>query len=161
MRVVQPRAARRRAGVAGDLGRAGRTDVHDDDPLVFSDAVGADPDLLAQQGPGTEYCPPSKATIGVFAATVRVTPNATVCGTAGSGCSRACSSASISTGARRVTRCTRPLTCPQNTSHAASRSANEAYSPSRFASFGTRSALASFTVDSEPPLLAGSAGSQV
>ena len=32
---------------------------------------------------GTEYWPPSKVTIGVFAGTVRVTPNATVCGIAG------------------------------------------------------------------------------
>jgi hypothetical protein len=110
---------------------------------------------------GTEYCPPSKATIGVLSGTVRVTPNATVCGASGSRCNRARSSASISTAARRVTRCTRALTCSQNASHARSNSANEAYSSSRFASVGTRSAFAIFTVLSLPPLLAGSAGSQV
>jgi hypothetical protein len=77
-------------------------------------------------------------------------------GAAGTGCSRARSSASISAGARRVIRCCRALTCPQNTSQAASSAAKLPYSPSRFASVGTRSALASFTVDSDPPLDAGS-----
>ena len=85
---------------------------------------------------GTEYWPPSKETIGVFAGTVRVTPNATVCGVAGIGCSRARSSASISAGARRVTRCTRALTCSQNASHAASSSAKPSYSGSRLVSLG-------------------------
>ena len=97
----------------------------------------------------------------MFTPTVRVTPNDTVCGAAGSGCSRARSSTSMSIGARRVTRCTRALTVSQNSAHAASSSANEAYSSRRLVSLGTRSALASFTVDSDPPLLAGSAGSQV
>ena len=97
----------------------------------------------------------------MFTPTVRVTPNDTVCGAAGSGWRRARSSTSMSIGARRVTRCTRALTVSQNTSHAASSSANEAYSSRRLVSLGTRSALASFTVDSDPPLLAGSAGSQV
>ncbi len=94
-------------------------------------------------------------------ATVRVTPNAIVCAVAGTGCSRSASSASISTGTRRVTRWTRELTCPQNCSHAASSCANEPYCGNRLVSFGTRSALAIFTDDSDPPLLAGSAGTQV
>jgi hypothetical protein len=74
---------------------------------------------------GTEYWPASKETIGIEAGTVLVRPNATVCGCAGTGCNRACSSASISLGARRVTRWTRLLTSSQNASHAASSSANE------------------------------------
>ena len=44
---------------------------------------------------------------GCSAATVRVTPNAAVQGLRGTGCSRARSCASISAGARRVTRCGR------------------------------------------------------
>ncbi len=75
---------------------------------------------------GTEYWPPSWVTIGVFAATVRVTPNATVCGATGSGCNRARSSASMSAGTRRVTRCTRMFTVSQNAWQAASSSANDA-----------------------------------
>lgn len=110
---------------------------------------------------GTEYCPPSKDTIGMLAGTVRVTPKATACGTAGIGCNRARSSASISSGARRVTRCSRALTWTQNASHAASSSPNEVYDSSRLVSLGTRSALAIFTLDSEPPFEAGSAGTQV
>ena len=51
-----------------------------------------------------EYWPCSKVTIGVFSPTVRVTPNVAVNGAAGDRCSRARSSASISAGARRVTR---------------------------------------------------------
>ena len=75
---------------------------------------------------GTEYCPPSKNTIGVRAPTVRVvTPNATVCGAEGSGCKRARSWASISAGTRRVTRWNRALTCSQNAAQAASRSAKQ------------------------------------
>jgi hypothetical protein len=91
-----------------------------------------------------------------IASTRRVTPSAAVNGAAGTGCSRARSSASISAGARRVIRCGRAPSCPQNTSQAASSAAKLPYSPSRFASVGTRSALASFTVDSDPPLDAGS-----
>jgi hypothetical protein len=53
------------------------------------------------------------------------------------------------------------LTCAQNNSHAASNSAKLAYCSRRLASVGTRSAFAIFTVFSLPPLLAGSAGSQV
>ncbi len=97
----------------------------------------------------------------MLAGTTLVTPNATVCAAVGIGCNRACSSASISTGARRVTRWTRTLTCAQNCSQAASRSAKQVYSSRRFVSFGTRSALAIFTDDSDPPLDAGSAGTQV
>ena len=41
----------------------------------------------------------------MLSATVRVTPNVAVNGVAGNRCSRACSSVSISTGARRVMRC--------------------------------------------------------
>jgi len=84
-----------------------------------------------------------------------------VCATAGTGCNRARSWVSISTGARRVVRCTREFTDSQNAVHAASNSANVAYSARRFASVGTRSALAIFTVDSDPPLEAGSAGTHV
>ena len=92
---------------------------------------------------------------------MRVTPSAAVNGAAGTGCSRARSSPGISAGARRVTRCGRALTCSQNTPHAASSAAKLAYSSSKFASVGTRSALAIFTVDSDPPLDAGSYGTQV
>ncbi len=48
-----------------------------------------------------------------------------------------------------------------NPAQAASSSANEAYWSRRLVSFGTRSALASFTAFSTPPLAAGSAGWQV
>jgi len=92
---------------------------------------------------------------------LRVTPSAAVNGTAGTGCSRVRSSASISAGARRVMRCGRALTWAQNASQAASSSAKLAYSPSRFASVGTRSAFAIFTVDSDPPFDAGSYGTHV
>lgn len=51
---------------------------------------------------GTEYWPDSKVTSGVFAGTCRVVPNATVCGVIATGCRRARSSASISTGGRLV-----------------------------------------------------------
>ncbi len=71
---------------------------------------------------GTEYWPDSNVTIGVFAGTTLVVPNATVCGTAGTGCSRARSCASISTGGRFVTRCARVLTFSQNATQAASSS---------------------------------------
>jgi hypothetical protein len=92
---------------------------------------------------------------------LRVTPSAAVNGAAGTGCSRARSSASISAGARRVMRCGRALTWSQNSRQAASSAAKLAYSSRRFASVGTRSAFAIFTVDSEPPLEAGSYGTQV
>ncbi len=110
---------------------------------------------------GTEYCPPSNATIGVLPGTTLLTPNATVCGDAGIGCSAARSCASISAGARRVTRCVRALTCSQNASHAASSCAKLSYAGRRLVSLGTRSALAIFTLDSDPPLDAGSAGTHV
>ena len=97
----------------------------------------------------------------MFAGTTRVVPNATVCGTAGTGCSRARSSASISTGGRFVVRWARVLTFSQNASHAASSSAKLPYSSRRLVSLGTRSALLIFTDDSVPPLDAGSAGTQV
>ncbi len=100
-------------------------------------------------------------TIGVFAGTVRVRPNATVWGSAGTGCRRVRSSASMTSGARLVTRWTRALTIAQNTLHASSRSANEAYSSRRLVSLGTRSALATFTDDSLPPFDAGSTGTHV
>ena len=93
--------------------------------------------------------------------TRRVVPNATVNGWLGNGCSRVRSSASASTGRRRVSRCGRSLTCSQNSRQAASSSANVRYSASRFASVGTRSALAIRTVASDPPLDCGSAGTQV
>jgi epoxyqueuosine reductase QueG len=72
---------------------------------------------------GTEYWPCSKQIIGVFSATVRVTPNVAVNGTSGNRCNRACSWASISTGARRVTRCGRALISVVNTAQAVSNSA--------------------------------------
>ena len=163
MPIVQLRAARRRAGMAGDLGRAGLTDVHDDHLLIFPGAVGTDPDRLPQQRPGHR----------VLAALEghhrrpgrdgpRVTPErAIVCGTMGSRCSRA-----MLLGEHLVGH---PAGHPMHpgvdlhAEHLARRLqlGERAYSPSRFVSFGTRSALASFTVDSDPPLDAGSAGSQV
>jgi hypothetical protein len=72
---------------------------------------------------GAEYEPPSNATMAVVDPTVRVTPNATVYGVGGSGCRRDASSASISAGARLVTRCGRALMCSQNASQASSRPA--------------------------------------
>jgi hypothetical protein len=101
---------------------------------------------------GTEYCPVSNSIIGVVCPTVRVWPNASVNGWAGSGCRRARSSPSASVGARRVTRCGRALTCSQNPAHACSNAPRLAYSASRFASVGTRSALAIRTAASLPPL---------
>ena len=71
---------------------------------------------------GTEYCAALERDQRHLS-TRRVTPSAAVNGAAGTGCSRARSSASISAGARRVTRCGRALTCPQNASQAASSSA--------------------------------------
>ena len=67
----------------------------------------------------------------------------------------------MTAGARRVTRCSRVLTRSQNASQAASSSAKSAYPPRRLCSVGTRSALAIRTVASEPPLVYGSAGTQV
>jgi hypothetical protein len=93
--------------------------------------------------------------------TRRVVPNATVNGWPGSGCSRVRSSASASTGARRVSRCARVLTCSQNSRHAVSSWENVRYSCSRFAAVGTRSAFAIRTVASDPPLDCGSAGTHV
>ncbi len=58
---------------------------------------------------GTEYWPASNDTSDI-ASTRRVTPSAAVNGTAGSGCSRDRSSASISAGGRRVIRCARAFT---------------------------------------------------
>jgi hypothetical protein len=55
-----------------------------------------------------------------------------------------------------VTRCGLLLTCSQNARQAASGSAKLPYSASRSAPAGTTSALASLTVDSGPPLDAGS-----
>jgi hypothetical protein len=86
--VVDLRGPRCRAGVAGDLDRPVRADVDDDDLLVRAVAVDAHPHRFPQQVCGTEYCPPSKATIGVLPGTTLLTPNATVCGDAGIGCSR-------------------------------------------------------------------------
>lgn len=60
-----------------------------------------------------------------------------------------------------MTRFTRVFTCLHKEARAAFSSANEANCSSRLVCVGTRSALASFTVDSVPPLLAGSAGAQV
>jgi hypothetical protein len=58
--------------------------------------------------------------------------------------------------ARRVIRCGRALAYSQNPTQAASSPAKLAYSSSRFAPVGTRSAFATFTVDSDPPFDAGS-----
>ena len=76
---------------------------------------------------GTEYWPPSNDTSDIVSA-LRVTPSAAVNGAAGTGCRRGSSSASISAGARRVTRCGRALTCSQNAAQAASRAAKLPYS---------------------------------
>jgi tetrahydromethanopterin S-methyltransferase subunit E len=62
---------------------------------------------------------------------------------------------------RRVTLCTRLLTCPQNSAQALSSAAKLPYSARRFVSVGTKSALAILTAFSLPPLLAGSAGTHV
>ena len=97
----------------------------------------------------------------MFTATVRVSPKVTVCGSAGTGCSRARSCSSMSAGTRFVVRWTRPFTIVMNARQAASRSANESYWSARLVSVGTMSAFASLTVFSTPPLLAGSRTSQV
>jgi hypothetical protein len=68
---------------------------------------------------------------------------------------------SITAGGRRVIRWSRALTRSQNSTHAASSAAKSSYSPRRLCLVGTRSALAILTVASEPPLLSGSAGTQV
>jgi hypothetical protein len=72
---------------------------------------------------GTEYWPLSKSIIGVVCPTVRVWPNAGTNGWIGGGCSRVCSSASASAGARRVTRRARAFTCWQKSPQARPRSA--------------------------------------
>jgi hypothetical protein len=135
--------------------------MHHDDLLVGAGAVATDPHLLTEEVLGTEYWPCSKLTIGVFEPTRRASPNTTVCGSSGTRCSRSRSSASISTGTRRVTRCTRWFTSAMNCSHACSSSGNDPYWSRRFVSVGTRSALATFTDASTPPFEAGSAGWQV
>lgn len=84
-----------------------------------------------------------------------------MCAVAGIRCNALVSSASMWSGRRRVTRCSREFTMAMNPAQAASSSANEAYWSRRLVSFGTRSALASFTAFSTPPLAAGSAGWQV
>lgn len=84
-----------------------------------------------------------------------------MCGLAGRVCNRDRSVARASSGTRADSRCLRPLTLTMNASHAARSSSKEAYSSSRFASVGTRSAFATRTVASVPPLDAGSAGRHV
>ena len=106
--------------VAGDLDRATRPDVHDHDLL----AVAAHPHRLPDQGVRHRVL----AVLERDHRGVRRRPcgsprTSAVNGVAGSGCSRACSSASISAGARRVTRCARALTCSENSAQAASSSA--------------------------------------
>ena len=71
-------------------------------------------------------------------------------------CKRDRSSASASAGIRRVTAWMRRLKVSMAAPQATSSSAKLAYSSSRLASVGTRSALAILTVDSEPPLDSGS-----
>ncbi len=93
--------------------------------------------------------------------TIRVVPSAAVCGTSGTGCSRARSISRRSAGTAHVSRCTRPFTTAQNPSHARASSAKLPYASSRFASAGTRSALATRTVASDPPFDSGSYGTQV
>ena len=162
VRVVDARAARGGPVVAGDLDRPVRADVHDHDLLVGAAAVDPHPHRLPEQlvrAPST--APASKDTIGVLPGTVRVTPNATVCGCAGTRCRRSPSSASMSTGARRVIRCTRVFTSLAERLTRRLQLGERLVRRSRLVSVGTRSALASFTVDSVPPLDAGSAGSQV
>ena len=79
-------------------------------------------------------------------------PSAAVCGASGSRCSRARSASSRCAGTAHVSRCTRPFTTSQNWPQDCASSAKLAYRSRRFASAGTRSALAIFTVDSDPPL---------
>ena len=67
--------------MAGDLDRPIRADVDDDDLLVARRGHATRTHTVCpSRVAGTEYWPPSKETIGVVAGTVRVTPNATVCG---------------------------------------------------------------------------------
>ena len=119
MRVDDPRAARDGGLVAGDLDRAtGPTCT-----ITICSPWRRTHTVSPTSRCGTEYWQCSKLTIGVLSATVRVTPNTAVNGVAGSGCSRACSWVSISTGARRVTRCGRALISVVNPAQAASSSA--------------------------------------
>jgi hypothetical protein len=60
--------------MAGDLNWAGVTDLHKYHLL----GVRPHPHRLSGQGVGHEYDPCSNATMAVFSATVRVTPNAAV-----------------------------------------------------------------------------------
>lgn len=66
-----PRGGRR---MPGHFQWAGLADVHDDDLLT----VAAYHTSCPARAWGTEYCPPSKVTIGVFDPTVRITPSAAV-----------------------------------------------------------------------------------
>jgi NAD(P)-dependent dehydrogenase (short-subunit alcohol dehydrogenase family) len=161
MPVIEPGAARCRAPVPGDLGGARVTDVHDDHLLAFTSAAGADPDRLPQQRPGHRVLAALEGHHRGLRCHGPGHAERDRVRRGGQLVHRACSSASMSAGTRRVTRCARVLTCPQNSAHAASSPANEAYSPSRFTSFGTRPAFASFTVLPLPPSEAGSAGSHV
>ena len=68
---------------------------------------------------------------------------------------------SRSTGAALVSRCGRALTRSHHCTQASTRSMKLPYAGSRFASVGTRSALATLTVCSTPPLDCGSNGSHV
>ena len=68
----------------------------------------------------------------MFTATVLVSPNVMVCGSAGTGCNRGRSCSNMSAGTRLVVRCTRPFTITMNAVQAASRSANVSYSSARF-----------------------------
>lgn len=61
----------------------------------------------------------------------------------------------------RVSRRTRSFTVVQNSSHAATSLVNESYPGTRFASVGTRSAIAIRTVASDPPLDSESNGTRL
>ena len=147
---------------ATSTGPAGR-DVDDDDLLVSAGAVARGPTpVCPSRCRGTEYWPSSKVTIGVFAGTDAGQPERDrVRPSRGSGAAGPAPRPSISTGARRVTRCTRALTWSRTPHRPPPARRTSRTRRSRFVSVGTRSALAIFTVDSDPPLEAGSAGSQV
>src|SRR6516164_2108999 len=93
--------------------------------------------------------------------TLRVSPNAAVYAASGRRWRWARSSASISTGGRRVARWGLLLTSTTNASQASTSSSQLEYSGSKLASVGTRSALETRTVASEPPLDSGSARTHV
>ena len=156
VRVVDPRAARRGHQVPGHLGRAGRPGMGDHDLL----AVTAHPHRLPgqlvrhrvlaalkghqRQGVDLAGHPERR---GERRGRDRVQPGPLL----GQHLRRGTAGDPVRPG----------VDLPAEHLHAASSSAKLAYSGSRFASVGTRSAFAIFTVDSDPPLEAGSYGTHV